>query len=130
GFNAYLAYDLAQVNVPGVTITQVDVHGLFQRAAQPNNPYGFTNWTDAVGPFDPVTGFLTGINTNVDASHYLFFDSVHPTTTTHQIIGLQAAGQVYSALAISNLVVTNAADVVNPQDGGLSLREMVNLANT
>jgi phospholipase/lecithinase/hemolysin len=132
GFNAELSYDLAGLQAPGITIVQVDIYHLLEESAQPNNPFGFTNWTNAAGPYDSTSGILdapysSGYLSNPNG--YLFFDSVHPTTKTHQIIGLQAAAQLSSALGVNTITVTNTSDAVNPLDGGLSLREAVNLAN-
>jgi phospholipase/lecithinase/hemolysin len=129
GFDLYLSADLAQIQKahPDVTVASVDVAGLFAQAAQPGNPFGFVNWTDAVGPYDAL-GQLTAV-TAADPKDYLFFDSVHPGTKAHQIIGLKAAAAVYAALGIKEIDVTNASDSVNPLDGGLSLREALNLAN-
>jgi phospholipase/lecithinase/hemolysin len=129
GFDLYLGAFLAQEQQahPGVKLISVDVAGLFGQAAQAGNPFGFVNWTNAAGPYDAL-GNLTAI-TAADAGKYLFFDSVHPSTTSHQIIGLRAAAQVYAALGVREVDVTNTTDAVNPLDGGLSLREALNLAN-
>jgi phospholipase/lecithinase/hemolysin len=129
GFDFYLNADLAQVQKahPKVTVVSIDVAGLFAQAAQPGNPFGFVNWTDAVGPYDAL-GHVTAV-TATDPQDYLFFDSVHPGTKAHQIIGLRAAAEVYAALGIKEIDVTNTSDAVNPLDGGLSLHEAVNLAN-
>jgi hypothetical protein len=104
------------------------VAGLFRRATQPGNPFGFVNTTDAVGPQVPEGIFLAKV-TATDPKDYLFFDGVHPTSKAHQLIGLGAAAGAYDALGAHHLVVTSTADTVDPTASGLSLREMVNLSN-
>jgi len=103
-FDAELAADVGnfQSDHPGTIVVPVDVAGLFQQATQPGNPFGFVNTTDAVGPLVPGTVFLAGI-TATDPQDYLFFDGVHPTSKTHQILGMQAAAAVFDALHIHDL---------------------------
>jgi lysophospholipase L1-like esterase len=131
-FNAELSADLAALKLanPGVKVVTVDTNSLFQQISQPNNLFGFTDWTTPAGPYAnfPDSVFISAV-TEPDASTHLFFDGVHPTSKAQQIFGLEAAAGVYAALGINNLVVTSTADTVDPLASGLSLREMLNLAN-
>jgi phospholipase/lecithinase/hemolysin len=129
-FDGELAADVAsfQSAHPSAKVVSVDVAGLFQQATQASNPFGFANTTDAVGPLVPGNVFLSAI-TATNPQNYLFFDGVHPTSKTQQLIGLTAAAEVYDALDVHHLVVTSTADSVDPTAPGLSLREMVNLSN-
>jgi len=130
GFNAELNVDIGklQTDHPGETVVPVDVAGLFQQITKTPNTYGFVNTTDAVGPLVPGSVFLTSV-TATNSQNYLFFDGVHPTSKAHQLVGLEGAAGVYAALGIHDLVVTSTTDTVDPMASGLSLREMVNLAN-
>jgi outer membrane lipase/esterase len=132
GFNAELAYDVSQLQQhnAGVSVAFVDVSGLFSRIIAQPQASGFVNTTSPVGDYQnfPSSVFIKDV-TATNAANYLFFDGVHPTSKAQQMVGLQAAAGVYSALGINNLIVTSTADSVDPTAGGLSLREMLNLAN-
>jgi outer membrane lipase/esterase len=131
-FNSELKKDLGDLRSykHGMTVVGVDVAGLFHEATGPGNPFGFVNTTDPVGDYlAPGTSVLIKDVTAKDPKNYLFFDGAHPTSKTHQIIGLRAAADVYTALHVHDLVVTSTADTVDPTAAGLSLREMVDLAN-
>jgi phospholipase/lecithinase/hemolysin len=128
-FNAELAAKLQQLRTTyGVTIAQLDASQLILQAAQPGNPFGFTNWTNAVGPYN-AQGFVTAINPGVDPAQYLFFDSVHPGARAEHLLGVAAAAAVKTARGDNTIVVTNTTDAIDPLDGGVSLREAVELAN-
>jgi phospholipase/lecithinase/hemolysin len=130
GYDFYLSLDLAQFGAehPDAHVVPVDTAGLFQQILASPASYGFTNVSNAVGPYLQQGAVLTGINPG-DHSGYLFYDSVHPSTKGHQLLGLTAAADVYEALGINTITVTNTSDAVDPLDGGLSLREALNLAN-
>jgi len=76
----------------GAEIKIVDLHGLFDTALLPSNPFNLTNTTD---PFFTTTG--TGLadgpqsdptaNPLTDLPGYLFFDVQHPTAGVHEILG-------------------------------------------
>jgi outer membrane lipase/esterase len=130
-FNQELSTDLAALaSNPGVKVVPVDAAGLLQQAIQNPTSFGFVNTTDPVGDYTdfPNSVFIKDV-TATDSQDYLFFDGVHPTSKTQQIIGLQAAAGVYDALNVHHLVVTSTADTVDPTATGLSLREMLNLSN-
>jgi phospholipase/lecithinase/hemolysin len=130
GYDAYLAFDLAQFGAhhADAHVVPVDTAGLFQQILASPASYGFTNVSNAVGPYSEQTGLLTGIDRG-DHSGYLFYDSVHPSSKAHQLLGLTAAARVSEALGLNVITVTNTSDAVDPLDGGLSLREALNLAN-
>jgi phospholipase/lecithinase/hemolysin len=77
GYNTALAIELGQLQTSlGIHIAQVDNYGKLQAVIANPSSYGFTNvTTSALGD-----GVLSG-------NGYLFWDSVHPTTAGHQIIG-------------------------------------------
>jgi outer membrane lipase/esterase len=129
-FDAELAADVASFKSghAGATVVSLDVPGLLQQITQPSNPFSFVNTTDSVGPLIPGSEFLSAV-TATDPQDYLFYDGVHPTSKTHQILGLEAAAAVHDALGVHHLVVTSTADTVDPLASGLSLREMVDLSN-
>jgi phospholipase/lecithinase/hemolysin len=130
GFNFSLSQDLQQLRATyGVTILEVNVAQDMQQAIDQHQINGITNWTDPVGPTNAL-GLVTSVSPGVNPDHYLFWDSVHPTTKGHQILGRDFAAVVYAALGQNTLTVDTTADDVDPTDGKLSLREMLNLANT
>jgi outer membrane lipase/esterase len=130
GYDYYLAHDLAQFALQhgDARVIPVDMAGLYQQVLAAPAAFGFTNVSNAIGPYTNHGGVLTGI-TAANPNGYLFYDSVHPGTKAHQLLGLTAAARVYEALGLHDIKVTNTADAVNPLDGGLSLREALNLAN-
>jgi phospholipase/lecithinase/hemolysin len=80
GYNVTLAayVDGLRAN-PDITINEIDVHGLFSRCIADPGAFGLTNVTDPA--FDEATGQVVG-----NADEYLFWDTVHPTATGHQIL--------------------------------------------
>jgi phospholipase/lecithinase/hemolysin len=129
-FDAELAADVSHFKSarPTATVVSLDVAGLVQQITQPSNPFGFVNTTDPVGPLLPGSEFLAAV-TATDPQDYLFYDGAHPTSKTHQLVGVEAAAAVYDALGVHRLVVTSTADTIDPTAKGLSLRAMVNLSN-
>jgi phospholipase/lecithinase/hemolysin len=135
-FNSELAHDLQSLQTQniGTTVVTVDFAGLFQKATSASNPFGFTDTTDPSGLIDPTTSVLLVGSPASGTQNFMFYDGVHPTTKTGQIIGVNAAADVYDALNVHNLAVTSAADpgeltVSDLADRTESLREMVNLSN-
>jgi outer membrane lipase/esterase len=130
GFNSFLSQDLQQLRATyGVTILQMNVAQDVQQAIDQHQINGITNWTDPVGPTNAL-GLVTSVSPGVNPDQYLFWDTVHPTTKGHQILGRDFAAVVYAALGQNTLTVDTTTDDVDPTDGKLSLREMLNLANT
>ncbi|MDY7022455.1 MAG: SGNH/GDSL hydrolase family protein [Cyanobacteriota bacterium] len=78
-----------------VNIGLVDVDSVFNRVLQNPSEFGFTNvtdsWSDAVALCQEQ-----GCDQIPDPSEYLFWDSVHPTTVTHEIIADVAYSTVQS----------------------------------
>ena len=84
-FNLTLAADLDSLIAPEANIYKLDIHTLFDDLiARPTN-YGLTNATDQAWTY--------GVVEDVIVDHpelYLFWDSTHPTTQVHQILGNEA----------------------------------------
>jgi phospholipase/lecithinase/hemolysin len=85
-FNAGLAEAMAQLEAGlqgaglPVDIALFDTFGAFDTLLANPGAFGFTNTTEAC--LDNLQAFLAG------CPGYLFFDFTHPTTFTHQILGL------------------------------------------
>ena len=65
---------------PGVEITLVDVNSLFANALVNPEQFGFTNVTEPC--FNQITGSVCG-----NSNEYLFWDTQHPTSEGHRLIG-------------------------------------------
>jgi len=91
GFNAGLAGALNGLSVlPGIDIEQFDTFGLFNAILANPGAFGFSN---ASAPC--ITGdLLSGGVVCVDPGSYLFWDSVHPTTAAHAVLGSAFAAAV------------------------------------
>jgi phospholipase/lecithinase/hemolysin len=80
-FNQTLASQLAQLRPslsPDVTISEFDVHGLFNRIFANPGSFGLTNVRDpALGPGGVVVP---------NPAEYLFWDTGHPTSAAHFIL--------------------------------------------
>jgi phospholipase/lecithinase/hemolysin len=83
----------------GANVVLVDVAGLEEQVIQNPAHYGFTNTSDAVGPFNAPSGGLISSVTVPDPQDYFFFDGVHPTTQAQQLIGVTAAEDLGVATA-------------------------------
>jgi len=84
GFNAGLNSALNSLSLlPGIDITPFDTFSLLQSIAADPAAFGFTN---ASAPC--LTGSLGGgAGICADPGSYVFWDSVHPTTAAHQVLG-------------------------------------------
>src|SRR5262249_4831086 len=104
-------FDLAQFGAQHADahVVPVDTAGLFQQILASPASYGFTNVSNAVGPYTQQGGVLTGIDAG-DHSGYLFYDSVHPSSKAHQLLGLTAAARTDEALGLNVITVTNTSD--------------------
>ena len=84
GFNAGLGSALSGLSLlPGIDITPFDTFSLLQSISSDPAAFGFTN---ASAPC--LTGSLGGAaGICPDPGGYVFWDSVHPTTAAHQVLG-------------------------------------------
>jgi len=84
GFNAGLAGALDGLSaLPGIDIEQFDTFSLFNAILANPGAFGFTTTSTPC-----VTGNLQdGGSVCADPGSYLFWDSVHPTTAAHQLLG-------------------------------------------
>ncbi|WP_017316693.1 SGNH/GDSL hydrolase family protein [Mastigocladopsis repens] len=80
--NSSLAITFNNLNqtLPGINLIPIDVNSLFQEAIANPTKFGFSNVTEAC--LDSVT-LIACTNPN----EYLFWDSIHPTTAAHAIVG-------------------------------------------
>jgi phospholipase/lecithinase/hemolysin len=91
GFNAGLAVALDALSVfPGIDIELFDTFGLFNAILADPDAFGFSNTSTPC-----ITGNLQdGGTVCADPDSYLFWDSVHPTTAAHQLLGDSFAAAV------------------------------------
>jgi phospholipase/lecithinase/hemolysin len=84
GFNGGLDMALGSLGaLPGIAITPFDTFGLLSAISANPAAYGFTS---ATAPC--LTGSLAGVaDVCGDPDGYAFWDSVHPTTAAHQVLG-------------------------------------------
>ncbi len=80
-FNATLVSQLA-LNLPGVDYTFIDTFAILQDAVANPGTYGFTNVDQPC--FDSTVPSVCG-----NPDEYIFFDLIHPTGRTHQLIAQQ-----------------------------------------
>jgi phospholipase/lecithinase/hemolysin len=97
-FNALLARDLRRLRTRyGVTILEISVSKYFQPVLQDPGRFGYTNVSDAATVTD-ANGMATAVKPGVNPDQYLFWDAIHPTTRTQQLLGVEIAAAVRSAL--------------------------------
>jgi phospholipase/lecithinase/hemolysin len=91
GFNAGLAGALNGLDVlPGIDIERFDTFALFNAILANPGAFGFSNTT-----MPCITGNLAvGGSVCADPGSYLFWDSVHPTTAAHEVLGNAFAAKV------------------------------------
>jgi phospholipase/lecithinase/hemolysin len=79
-FNTALAQTLTQLEttLPGLDLIGFDTFAFVDAAIADPSKYGFTNVTDPC--FD-------GVNVCANPDQYIFWDSVHPTARSHQLLG-------------------------------------------
>jgi phospholipase/lecithinase/hemolysin len=88
GFNQALSFALGGVPFP---VVQVDIFTLSQRVAAGPQKFGFTNATEPC--LDVVAGTLCS-----DPDKYAYWDGIHPTTASHQILADTFAKFINQAL--------------------------------
>jgi phospholipase/lecithinase/hemolysin len=91
-FNSYLAGELQSLKrkLNHIRIADAKVSQLFETIKRAPRYFGLRNVTDSATVFDPVTGIGFELVPGVNPNHYLFWDSVHPTTQGHKIIAAYA----------------------------------------
>lgn len=79
-FNASLHSMVAALSAadPGLNLIEFDTFALFNSIVNDPAAYGFSNVTQPC---------LSGFAVCANPAEYLFWDSVHPTTQAHQLIG-------------------------------------------
>jgi phospholipase/lecithinase/hemolysin len=80
--------NLSQSLGSDVNIISFDVNSLFSEAINNPQQFGFTNVTNAC-----ILNLQCVTNPNVQ-KEFLFWDNIHPTTTTHEIIADRALEQI------------------------------------
>ena len=91
GFNAGLAGALNGLSaLPGIDIEQFDTFSLFNAILAAPDAFGFSNTTAPCIPGN----LQVGGSICADPGSYLFWDSVHPTTAGHQVLGNAFAASV------------------------------------
>ncbi|MCA1685076.1 MAG: PEP-CTERM sorting domain-containing protein, partial [Planctomycetia bacterium] len=96
-FNAQLTTTLNQLQTNlGITVYRVDVDNIVQSARLNPAAFGFTNVTQDVIDTPALAGNATG---------YLFWDSVHPTTAGQAIVGNAAFSAVPEPSSVVLLVI-------------------------
>ena len=73
-------------NNPNLNIIPVDVDSLFKEVSASPGKFGFTNVTDSCLANFNICG--------PDQSKYVFWDDVHPTTTTHKLVADRALAAI------------------------------------
>lgn len=130
--NAALASALGQLsNTPGVNIIAVDVDSLFNRVLANPSEFGFTNVTAPCVVGDLVQGVLTSVCNN--PNDFLFFDSVHPTSSAHQLVAETALASIRAksvpesstALSLLGLGALGAAGILKRKQKNLALTPVV-----
>ncbi|MBU2488512.1 MAG: SGNH/GDSL hydrolase family protein [Proteobacteria bacterium] len=124
-FNANLipavqAFDAAH---PNVTIYYISAFGMFDDALETPGKYGFTNATDAA--------LLSG-KTFDTADGYIFWDSIHPTAQTHELMAARVYGDIFIGAANASYLMTNTGLTLGivPVTGDIVNVEFMNPADT
>jgi phospholipase/lecithinase/hemolysin len=103
GHNTLLAQTLAtlgaQLAPQGVTLIPLDINSLFNDAFANPGKYGFTNTSDACLFPSPLLFPPAPVTVCANPSQYFFWDSLHPTTVTHQFVA-ETAVEAINASAI------------------------------
>lgn len=102
-FNLNLGQQLTLLDqMSPAEIVQFDTAAAFNAILQNPGAYGFTNWTQGcVLNF----GFGPGQCNPTNWDTWLFWDGVHPTTATHQVLGAQFAAAVPEPASIVLLAI-------------------------
>ena len=101
-FNARLAQQLAQLEatLPGLNIIEFDTFGFVDAAIANPAAYGFTNVTDPC---------FNGVSVCLNPDQYIFWDPVHPTARSHQLLGNALAAAVPEPATLALVALALAA---------------------
>lgn len=87
----------------GLDIRQFDVFGFMNKVIGDPSAFGFTNVTDPC---------LNGLTVCADPSQYLFWDSVHPTTSADAILAAQFRNSLDPTAAANSILAAGFASSV------------------
>ena len=89
-YNAGLSTLLSSLSAiyPNATIKLFDTNALFTKILANPSDYGFINGRDAclISPSEAYSD-ITSMNADCNGENYVFWDSLHPTTAIHKILG-------------------------------------------
>ncbi|HEY9735005.1 MAG TPA: SGNH/GDSL hydrolase family protein [Trichocoleus sp.] len=96
GHNVLLSQAVSQLRSqlgPNVNLTLLDVGALFSDLVSNPSQFGFTNTEDACLFPSPLLSGLPQVPITIcsNPNEYIFWDSLHPSTRTHQILADEAA---------------------------------------
>jgi phospholipase/lecithinase/hemolysin len=116
GYNYVLAMTIEQLeSTLPITIYEFDTYSQFMEVIADPGAYGFTNATDVA--YDEYTGALVP-----NPEEYIFWDGVHPTTVSHQVLADSMFTQAIAAgpLASDTASVTvTIDDVTTPPEAAV-----------
>ena len=100
-FNSNLAAQLTALDAMlAAEIVQFDTNGSFARIRADPLAYGFDNTTDSC-----VANLANGLCNPGNWDRWLFWDGVHPTTHTHQVLASQFAMAVPEPSSVASLII-------------------------
>ena len=100
-FNSNLAAQLTALDAMlAAEIVQFDTNGSFARIRADPLAYGFDNTTDSC-----VANLANGLCNPGNWDRWLFWDGVHPTTSTHQLLASQFAMAVPEPSSVALLMI-------------------------
>ena len=100
-FNSNLAAQLTALDAMlAAEIVQFDTNGSFARIRADPLAYGFDNTTDSC-----VANLASGVCNPGNWDRWLFWDGVHPTTSTHQLLASQFAMAVPEPSSVALLMI-------------------------
>jgi phospholipase/lecithinase/hemolysin len=100
-FNSNLAAQLTALDAMlAAEIVQFDTNGSFARIRANPLAYGFDNTTDSC-----VDNLASGVCNPGNWDRWLFWDGVHPTTSTHQLLASQFAMAVPEPSSVALLMI-------------------------
>jgi Ca2+-binding RTX toxin-like protein len=120
-FNFYLDETLSALetseDLPGIHLIRMDMFATLQEIIGDAESYGFTNWTDAA---------ILSPTYNPETDTYVFWDPVHPTTSSHELLSefvlahlLEAETSLMSQSA-SATVTIDVGDVTTPPQASIA----------